>query len=402
MTIPALEALFARQESLAPQSRAHTYTYLFCDLKTDVLLAELPLSGVQYGTVLNGIGVMRAHVPYADETLPLGPDAATVPGRTAVYVDRDGVIVWAGILWTRTPNGSGWDIACAEFLSYYEHRYIKTTLSTEPDQITDTDHVPDGQMLYANQKHMVWSLFNYCHAQPYGNPGISTALLATAAEGPNRLMTYRGYERPEVYRAVYELSQAEDGFDFGVEVGWTASTNNNPPTRYKRHRMWYPRRGRTAAESGLVFAHGGPASSIVSYDWPEAGTQLATETSGIGEGEGEATIVRTAQATDMLESGWLLLEAVSKFEGVYDATRLQSLTNADLAARSQATTQPRFVVEADADPPFGSYSVGDEGLFVIDPSTRMPSGKEQVLRIIAIDAAPATGAERVALTCAAV
>jgi hypothetical protein len=399
----ALESLFAQPQGTIPGSSVkHTYTYLFCDLMTDTLLAELPLSNVEYGTVLNGIGTLTAHVPYAAETLPLDPEAATVPGRTAVYVDRDGVIVWAGILWTRRPNGSGRDIQCAEFPSYYQYRYIKTTLSTEAGQVTDQDFVPDGQRIWHDLKYQVWALLTYAHVQPYGNPGISVDQLTGAVSGISRSATYKGYERPEIYKTIHDLSQAEDGFDYAIEVGWTTAANNQPPTRYRRWRLWFPRRGRPVTESGLVFAHGGPASSIVDYDWPEPGTELATESTGIGEGDGESTLVRTAQATDMLTSGWPLLEAVTKFDGVTSASSLQALTNADLNARSQAAVQPTFTVEADADPPYGSYQLGDEALFVIDPSVRMPGGKEEVLRIIAIDATPSAGPERVKLTCAAV
>jgi hypothetical protein len=398
----AVERLFTQPQNLVQQSVKHTYTYLFCDLVTDTLLAELPLSGVRYGSVLNGIGAMTAHVPYAAETLPLDPEAATVPGRTAVYVDRDGVIVWGGILWTRTIAGSGRDIGCLEFPSYYQHRYIKQTLSTEAGQVTDQDFVPDGQRIWHDLKHQVWALLRWAHVQPYGSIGIDTNALTGAGSGISRSATYYGYERPEIYKTIHDLSQAEDGFDFAVEVGWTAAANNQPPTRYKRWRLWFPRRGRPASESGLVFAHGGPASPIVDYTWPEPGTELATETSGIGEGDGESTLVRTAQATDLLASGWPLLEAVTKYDGVTSATSLQALTNADLNARSQASVQPSFTVEADADPPYGSYQLGDEALFVIDPSVRMPHGREGVLRIIGIDAEPSTGPERVTLTCAAV
>jgi hypothetical protein len=387
-----------------PDAIEHTYTYLFCDLLTDTLIAELPLTDVSYGTILNGIGTLRGHVPYADETLPLDPEAATVPGRTAVYVDRDGVIVWAGILWTRTPSpsGPGRDIQCAEFLSYYQRRYIKETLSTDAAKVTDTDLMPNGQRLYTEQMWLVWSLLVYAHNQPSGNSGISTHLLTGTPTGISRTATYPGHERHEIYKAISDLAQAEDGFDFGVEVGWTSAANNQPPRRYKRHRIWYPRRGRTAANSGLVFAHGGTASSIVDYNWPENATELATETSGIGEGDGEDTLQATAQATDLLNSGWPLLESVTRWDGVTQQAQLQALTNGDVTAKSRAMVQPRFTVEADADPAFGSYQVGDEALFVIEDSHRMPGGREQVLRIVTIDAIPSRGPERVTLTCTAV
>lgn len=382
------------------QQPEHTYTYLFCDLLTDELLAELPLSGVSYSTELNGIGTLSATIPYSDETLPLGPDAASVPSRTTLYVDRDGVIVWAGIIWTRKLVKGGKEIQAAELLSYYQHRHVKTTLSTDTSLVLNPAYVPAGQRLYSDQKFTVWSLFQYAHAQASGNPGISTNLLTGTGHGVQRQATYFGFERPEIYKLISELAGADDGFDFGVEVGWNPVANNQPPTRYKRARTWFPRRGRTAAESGLVFTKGGVASNILDFDWPENGVDLATEISGLGEGTGEAKVTAVVQDADLLASGWPLLEAVTTYDGVIDQAQINGLAAAELGARASAQIQPWFDVMADADPAFGSYSVGDEALFVIEPEPRMPAGREGVFRIVRVENSASSGPERVRLTCA--
>ena len=85
-----------------------------------------------------------------------------------------------------------------------------------------------------------------------------------------------------------------------------------------------------------------------------------------------------------------------------DEAQVQGMTNADLDARSRSTTQPTFEVAADSDPEFGSYSVGDEALFVIDPEPQSPSGREGVLRIVSIENTAVNGPERVRLTCVGV
>lgn len=381
----------------------HTYTYLFCDLMTDTVLAELPLSGVTYSTVLNGIGTLTATIPYTDETIPLDPETASTPGRTALYVDRDGVIVWGGIIWTRQPEGrTSKQIQAAEFLSYYQHRHVKTTLSTDTSLLTNTALVPNGQQLYADQKYIMWSLLTYANVQPGGNPKINVDALTAPAHGVPRQATYFGFERPEIFKAIAELAAADDGFDFGMDVGWTATTNNNPPTRYRRARTWFPRRGRTADESGLVFVKGGQGASILSYDWPEDGTAAATEVSALGAGTGEAKVSALVQDGDRLASGWPLLEQVTTYDGVIEQAQLNGLAAAELTARGQAQTQPTFEVSADTDPAFGSYSVGDEALFIIDPEPLTPAGREGVLRIVGIENTAAAGPERVRLTCVAV
>lgn len=396
MTISSLTT-FAAGFAAQPE---HTYTYLFCDLRTDTLLAELPLANVQYSFELNGIGRLSGTIPYSDETLPLDPETASTPARTAVYVDRDGVLVWGGIVWTRQSVKGGKSIQAAEFLSYYQHRYVKKTLSTDTSLLIDPAYVDlGGQRLYGDQKYVMWSLMRYARDQPGGDIKIDTSALTAPPHGISRTTTYYGYERPEIYKAIAELAAADDGFDFAIEVGWTPEANNNPPQRYRRAKTWFPRRGRAAADSGLVFSKGGGYGSILSYDWPEDGTSLVTEMSGLGAGSGEAKIVKTASATDLIDSGWPLLEGVATYDGVTDEALVQGLTNADLTALSRSQVQPTFEVSADTDPQFGSYSVGDEALFVIDPEPQSPNGREGVLRIVSIENTAVNGPERVRLTC---
>ncbi|GGQ48846.1 hypothetical protein [Streptomyces asoensis] len=384
-----------------PQTQ-HTYTYLFCDLRTDQLLAELPLAGVTYSFALNQPGTLRGTIPYNSETLPLDPETASTPGRTAVYVDRDGVLVWGGIVWTRQNADGGRAIQASEFLSYYQHRYVKRTLSTDTSVVTDPTYVgsgPTAQRLYSDQKFVMWSLMRYAAEQSGGSIGIDLGQIASAPHGVARNITYYQYERPEIYKAISELAAADDGFDFGIEVGWSQATATTPPTRYRRAMTWFPRRGRTAAESGLVFSKGGGYGSILDYDWPEDGTAVVTEMTGLGAGTGEARIVKTAADSDAIASGWPLLEGVATYDDVIDETQVQGLTNADLDAQAGAQAQPTFEVSADTDPEFGSYSVGDQALFVIDPEPLSPAGRSAVLRIVGIENTAASGPERVRLTC---
>lgn len=395
------------EASLAPtasDSVGHTYSYLFCDLSTDTVLAELPLRDVKYSTELNGIGALTATVPYNDDTIPLDPDTATRPSRTALYVDRDGVIVWAGIVWTRDRADGGKAIQAAEFLSYYQRRTVKTTLATDTSLITNTEFVPDGQRLYVDQRYTVWSLLRYANTQPYGDIGVTVSNIAVEPPtGVTCTVAYYGYERPAIYDAIAALAAADDGFDFGVEVFWTQPANNDPPARVKRARVWYPRRGRqSAAESGLVFSNGGPEPSILSYDWPENGTEMATEVSALGAGNGEAKLISVQPATDLLAAGYPLIEAVTTYSDVLEQPRLDATARADLAARTQADVQPSFEVMADADPMFGSYTVGDVALFVIEPDQQSPASRQQELRILSIETTATAGSERVTLKCGAV
>lgn len=396
VTMPTMREMLA--PGLGQDAPAHTYTYLACDLLTDTVLAELPLQGVQYETVLSGIGALSAFLPLNAETLPLDPINATVGGRTALYVDRDGVLVWGGIIWTRRSAPGGLQIQAAEFLSYFQHRYITQTLSTVPANVPNSTLIPDGQLLYSDQKYLMWSLFRWASIDPAGDLKIDINQLSGVGHGISRERTYFGYERPELFATMQQLSQTDDGFDFAIEVGWEPVLNNLPPTRYRRARTWFPQRGRTAADSGLVFAKGGPAASIVAYDWPEDFTSLANRTHAIGDGDGEARLIAQAQDDALLAAGWPLLEAVETYSGVTQAATLQGHANADITARSGAALAPTFDVLADGDPALGEYQVGDGAIFSIAPEPRFPDGLDVELRILGMQVT-ASSPEIVRLTC---
>lgn len=385
------------------QYPSHTYTYLACDLRTDTVLAELPLSGVQYSVELNGAGTLRAFLPINGETLPIGPYAATQPGRTVVYVDRDGVIMGAYILWTREATDGGINIAGSELISYLGRRLITTTLSTDITQITNTAYVPDGQRLYADQRFLIWSLCRWAFAQAGGDIGIDiNPLSADGATGVTRTVTYPGWELHNLLDAIGDLASADSGFDYGIEVGYTPGANGLPPARYRRARVWYPQRGVDTSVSGLSFYKGGSAGSILDYDWPEDGTALATAEAATGAGSGAATLTSYQTNPDLIAAGYPLLEGATAYQSITDQATLDSLAQAAVDASGSASTAPTFTVAADADPLLGTYGLGDSAMFSIDPDIRFPSGYSGELRIVSIAVTAQSGPEVAQLSCVVV
>src|SRR5215468_3031033 len=106
---------------------AATYTYLVGDLATGTIVAELPLFGVSFDKRLNDTGSLRAQLRIDD---PGVRDqefrVLTEPGRSVIYVDRDGDLLWGGIVWTSryTAANGTLEIGAADFLSYFEHRRV--------------------------------------------------------------------------------------------------------------------------------------------------------------------------------------------------------------------------------------------------------------------------------------
>ena len=95
-----------------------TYTYLAADLRTNAILAELPLQvDGDIGGKLNGYGRLAGKLNLKAKGLA-GLDLPSIlkGGRTSVYVDRDGVLVWGGICWSgsRTQEEHQVQLQCLE------------------------------------------------------------------------------------------------------------------------------------------------------------------------------------------------------------------------------------------------------------------------------------------------
>jgi hypothetical protein len=108
---------------------AAQYRYFVTNLVTNELIAEIPFKGVSYERVLTGAGTFSGNIVSSPETASLSLYESTMPGRTGLYVVRDGVCVWGGIIWSRSYNVNDRvvQVSASEFTSYFHHRRIWKT-----------------------------------------------------------------------------------------------------------------------------------------------------------------------------------------------------------------------------------------------------------------------------------
>ncbi len=114
----------AQYDTLAP-----VYRYFTADLLTNEIISEIPFRGVSYERALRGAGVFSGSIPVIAETRYLDLYESTMPGNTALYVVRDGICVWGGIIWTRDYDiiERALTVSASEFTSYFYHRRIWKT-----------------------------------------------------------------------------------------------------------------------------------------------------------------------------------------------------------------------------------------------------------------------------------
>ncbi len=350
-----------------------SYRFLAVDLLSQTPLADLPLSGVTYGQVLNQAGE-------AGGTLTLPTDFtqaarlvdATIPLRRALYVERDGVLVWGGPIWSRDMSDpTSVKIKALEWWSLFARRLISTTKT----------YVAIDQLFIAR------ALVAYAQSKYGGELGID---VDTTVSAVYRDRTYNGYEFKPVAEAVAQLAAVDDGFDFAIDVAWDFSTS--PPSIARTFRTYYPRRGRTGSETGLVWELG---RNIVKIGWPEDGTNAANSVRVLGSGDGDDMLVSSSVVglrTDVLDEGYPLLEQSLSMRDLEVQATVDAHAIAEVNARAVPVVLPPVTVNGTLDPEIGSYVTGDEGRLRIEPNSdpRFPDGLDEYRRVTAWKATAAT------------
>jgi hypothetical protein len=366
---------------------ATSYRYLFADLLTNTIIGELSLTGVSFGSQLNQAGSFQGHILLSGvNSTAFNVTNSTIPSKCAVYVDRDGVLVWGGIIWNRSYQSSNQTLTinAREFESYFEKRRI-----TSDQVFTNIDQLTIAQ-----------NLVSLAQGVPYGNIGVQVGV---ETSGVLVSKTYYGYEKKTYYSALQDLSRAENGFDFNIDVAYDGS---GAPT--KTLNLGYPRIGTTYSStnpSALLFEF--PAGNVVEYEYPEDGSLVANTLYALGAGSNEGKLSATYQNTTYLTNGWALYEEQANYSDVTDATYLAQLAQGQVIASSYPPTVIKLVVPAYVSPTYGTYSIGDSArLRITDerfPSTgvgtAVQAGLDAVYRIVGIEVQPGeNGPERVTLT----
>jgi hypothetical protein len=115
------------------------YRYFVVDIMSNELLAEIPFTGVSYSRSLREAGTFDGSIAITEATTNLSLYENTLPGKTAIYVVRNGVCVWGGIIWTRSYDivGKSLSVNASEFSSYFYKRLIwKTWVNAYQASIT--------------------------------------------------------------------------------------------------------------------------------------------------------------------------------------------------------------------------------------------------------------------------
>ena len=361
---------YSGNTGVVSSSSAVTYRYLFVNILTGAIITEVPLTGVDFTQSLNTAGTLNAHVMISDVKSVflssfIGFTNFSNPTQFAIYVDRNGVIVWGGVIWARSYNSKTqiFTFTAREWLSYFEKRVItNTTVFTAQDQLSVAQQLIVSAQAAPNRGN-VGCLYNV-------DP------LSTTTSGVNVTQTYYSYELKPVFTAIQELSRQSGGFDFAVDCYYDGGGNIA-----KSFNTYYPRRGIAYSSSSAttpVFEF--PAGNVVEYTYSEDGSLIGNSTYVQGAGSNEGKLISSAPN---IMINLPLYEHVASYNNVTDPTVLANITSGLNKAMRTPPTSLTMIVNPNSDPVLGSYRVGDDvRVRITDP--RFPTGSDTIWRIVSL------------------
>jgi hypothetical protein len=341
------------------------YRYIFYDVLTNTPTVELPLYGTWFTRELNRAGNATGAIPLGLEGFEdVDTIDGTLPGRTKMYVERDGQLVWGGIVWTRTwqeqSNSFSYTFQSMESFAY--KNFIESTLT-----YTNTD-----------QRNILRSLISTMQAKPSSDIGIVLPDVFPAG-GILRTETFNDYDGWTFGKAIEYMVKYDEGFDYTIESRW--GTDEAPEDVLRVDNVL----GASADITQLAFDYPGNVSN---FYYPESAAKGGVSTLGFGKGEGETMIRSKYVAPGYLTTGWPDIQQSYDNKDVSVQATLDSQTQAYGRLRTLPVISTTLELNPDLDPPFGSWQLGDYANVHIE-SRRFPDGKELSVRIIGYELKPA-------------
>lgn len=319
---------------------AATFRFVFTDFQNH-LIDQLP---VQSATPVWGVstpGTFSGTLALGDGLQGPRVRAATQPLRTKVFLERDGSLIWGGQV--------------TEPRSYDSTSRVVTINAQETTGYLASVFLPTLALLGQDQVAIAEQVVAAAQAQFGANAGLTVTPL-TGMSGVITDGNYSQYDFTAALQAVTDLTEASGGFEFATRVSWT---NGSP---FEEMLIAYPQLGRRRTASPLVIEYNkSGAGNCQSYTWPD-GPGLATQVWGSATTADGTQLVASAQNTDLLRSGYPLIESKVDFSTVKPATTaaLQAYVNQQAAYADGEVTAAQFTVTPSDEFHLGLFTVGDD------------------------------------------
>ncbi|MEO3851762.1 hypothetical protein ABGB09_29740 [Streptomyces sp. B8F3] len=307
------------------------YRALFTDLRSDQVIDALPISEVAFEDYIGKAGTLNGTLNAPDQLTADRIRTATVPGRTALWLERDRVIWWAGIIWTTTVRSANRatpakaEIQAGTFDTYLDHRLLT-------DDLTATD---EDQFTIARR------LIDYAQDKTGGNIGIR---LGSGASGVTRTRRYSRYDLPKIRELLDKLAGVNNGFEWRIRCYRDQAGN-----RRKDLQLGHPHIT-TSGSAETVLDYPG---AVISYSFPYDATTKATHWRSRGATTGTGTNARPLVSTPYYiigatDAGWPRLDGTSDYTTITTKAALDAHARGDLTAAWTRRAVPELAVNLDA------------------------------------------------------
>lgn len=335
------------------------YRYYTVDLPTGNVVAELPLYGVymdkQLSDTGNFTGTYRLGIDYTLDQIAID---GSIPGKHGIACRRDGLLVWAGAIWSRTyaSDASTVQLSAQTFESLFSHIMV----------VNDQNFVATEQVDILN--NFLVSINNQLSGAMNYNFGLNPI---PAATGVARTIQMWANQNRLASDFISMLSDLDNGLAINVnpvtsidrvlkEVG--AHLNSSPPS------------------SGMVFDYPGTITQYWFTEGPSTSRHVA-----IGAGP------LRASADSAGLTGWPLMHSVRRYSEIQDQTILQARANQDAIRYKPPIPSPIF--ELGTRSLFSGWNDLGKTLVAQIRDNRFPTGKTLTSRLKAWSLNPESSEE---------
>jgi hypothetical protein len=337
------------------------YRYFSADILTGAVLAELPLYGVwmtrQMSTTGEFTGTYKLGTGLHNDTELL---EGTIPGKCAIYVERNDQLIWGGIIWSRTwaEEAHTMSMTAQTFESVFDH-------------VCSQQHIIHEDV---DQMVILKSVIDQMQSQAGNDFGLDTSGIGTC--GVKRTVLLPGYEYRKFQEAVDQVVDVENGIDYTIEI--LPGPQIDQPRKVVR--VGYPNiGGNSPIDDNMMFDYPG---NVQNFWWSESSTRGGTVVVGIGFGSGESMLRVEVRATELLNTGWPAWYAVQAHKDIAESNILQATTRADMERLKAPVVNPTFELRSDRPPEFEGWYLLGQNFKVHIESVRFPEGRDTISRMI--------------------
>lgn len=354
------------------------YTYYAFTLTTGDIITEVPLRGAGPTWQVNDPGSLGS------PTISLGAlsniqradiRAATVPWKTGIAVDRDGTIIWSGVVTGRRYDSGTkkFSITVPGLLAYWKRRIL------------------DQNITYTNvdQFDIVAGLLRF------GGPPTVPMVMQYDPSGMKRDRSIAGSDQKNALDEILEIADNQNGFELAIDTAW----DQTPGIQGVVHslRIGSPRLGNVDSHTGAVLTLEYPGNAT-SFVWDEDGEEFATQVYGSSTDQDGVVTTISAQNPVLLAQGFPQVGSTRQWSNITNSDTLIGHVTQAIVESNGYQDAPTFAVKDAGDTAAGSWVVGDDVRVRITDDARFPRiqdylgpGLDQTVRISQATLDPVTG-----------